>query len=604
MHFARPEYLNLLWGIPLLAVFFAWSVRNRRKALERLVSPALATSLTNEFSRRRAIARAVLELGFFALGVLALARPQWGARLETVRRHGVDVVVALDTSYSMNAEDVPPSRLEKAKSEVRSLIRRLKGDRIGLVVFSGAAVVQCPLTLDYGAANLFLDAVAAGMVPEPGTALAPAITTATSTFSSKERKYKVLVVVTDGEDLEGEVDTAARSAKEQGVVIFTVGVGTPEGRPIPVRDDRGDVVEYRKDPSGQVVLSRLDERTLARVALETGGRYYRATTSEGELEAIYDEVSRLEKKELESKLFQNFEDRFQYPLSIAVALLIARLAMGEKRRRTRIPLAARKFLRASVASDRPRKRRGSLDPMVSKTAFLAFLLLLSVPSARADSAAGRNKEGNRLFSEKSYEEAEKAYLEAQAKAPERPELQYNLGNALVKQKKYEPALQSLRNAISKGSRGLSASAWFNTGNALFETGKYGDAVSAYIESLRLNPADRDAKHNLELARRKLEEQRQKQQPQNQAQNKDQPQSKDQQPQQQKQDEQDRKSDAGSQKDKENPSPADATRTERRDESFSKERALQILDALRNQELAEQRKRAVERQRRKITGKDW
>jgi len=240
--------------------------------------------------------------------------------------------------------------------------------------------------------------------------------------------------------------------------------------------------------------------------------------------------------------------------------------------------------------------------MVSKTAFLALLLLLPVPSVRADSAASRNREGNRLFREKSYEEAEKAYLEARAKAPERPELQYNLGNALVKQKKYEPALQSLRNAISRGGRGLSSSAWFNTGNALFETGKYGDAVSAYIESLRLDPADRDAKHNLELARRKLEEQQQKQQPQNQAQNKDQPQPKDQQPQQQ--DEQDRKSDARSQKDKENPAPADATRGERRDESFSKERALQILDALRNQELAEQRKRAVERQRRKITGKDW
>ena len=596
MHFARPELLNLLWGMPLLGLFFAWSLRRRRKALERLISPSLAGALTAEFSRRRAIARAVLELGFFALAVLALARPQWGARLETVRRHGVDVVVALDTSYSMNAEDVAPSRLEKAKSEVRSLIRRLKGDRIGLVVFSGSAVVQCPLTLDYGAANLFLDAVAAGMVPEPGTALAPAITTATSAFSSKERKYKVLVVVTDGEDLEGEVDTAARSAKEQGVVIFTVGVGTPEGRPIPVRDEKGDVVEYRKDPNGQVVLSRLDERTLARVALETGGRYYRATTSEGELEAIYDEVSRFEKKELESKLFQNFEDRFQYPLSIAVALLIVRLSMSERRRRVRI--------RLGVLEDRSCQLpgRGSLESMVSKTAFLALLLLLPVPSVRADSAASRNREGNRLFREKSYEEAEKAYLEARAKAPERPELQYNLGNALVKQKKYEPALQSLRNAISRGGRGLSSSAWFNTGNALFETGKYGDAVSAYIESLRLDPADRDAKHNLELARRKLEEQQQKQQPQNQAQNKDQPQPKDQQPQQQ--DEQDRKSDARSQKDKENPAPADATRGERRDESFSKERALQILDALRNQELAEQRKRAVERQRRKITGKDW
>jgi Ca-activated chloride channel family protein len=339
MHFARAEYLNLLWGIPILALLLAWSARRRRRALERMISPALAPLLAPEFSRRKAALRAVLLLGFFSAGIVALARPQWGARLETVRRHGVDVIVALDTSFSMNAEDIPPSRLEKAKSEIRGFIRRLRGDRIGLVLFAGSAVVQCPLTLDYGAANLFLDAVNTQIIPEPGTALAAAIKTAASAFSSKERKYKVLLVFTDGEDLEGEVDAAIRQARDQGVVIYTVGVGTPEGRPIPVRDEKGDVVEYRKDSDGQIVLSRLDERTLAEIATGTGGRYYRASTAEGELDAIYDDVGKLEKKELESRLFQNFEDRFQYPLALGLLCLAAELWISERRRPPRAEAA-------------------------------------------------------------------------------------------------------------------------------------------------------------------------------------------------------------------------------------------------------------------------
>ena len=577
MHFARPEYLYLLWGIPVLAAFFAWSMRRRRKALALLISPALERHLVVEFSRARAVARTLLELVFFTTAVVALARPQWGAKLETVRRHGVDIVVALDTSYSMNAEDVSPSRLEKAKSEVRSLIGRLRGDRIGLVVFAGSAVVQCPLTLDYGAANLFLDAVGAGMVPEPGTALAAAITTSTAAFSTRERKYKVLVIVTDGEDLEGDVAEATRRAKEDGVLIFTVGVGTPEGRPIPVRDEKGDVVEYRKDPNGQVVLSRLDERTLAQIALETGGRYYRATTSEGELEAIYDEVSRLEKKELESKLFQNYEDRFQYPLSVAVAAMIGVLAMSERRSRSRV---------------RP-------EAMSSKVALFLLALLLPAAGLRADSAGAKNKEGNRLFKERNYEEAEKAYLQAQAEAPNRPDLQYNLGNALVKQKKYEPGLQSLRNAVAKADRGLRARGWFNSGNALFEMGRYQDAAASYVEALRIDPADRDAKHNLELAQRKLQEQ-QKQKAQSQGEGKDQPRS------DRRDSKQQPKPDRGEPDPKggDKPAGSDAARAKQSDESLSKRRALELLDAVNSQELAEQRKRAAERQRRKITGKDW
>jgi Ca-activated chloride channel homolog len=331
MHFARSEYLQLLWAVPALALFFVFSFRSRRRRLERLISPTLAPQLTREFSRAKAVLRAVLLLGFFTFSVLALARPQWGTRLETVRRRGVDIIVALDTSYSMNAEDVAPTRLGKAKSEIRALIRKLKGDRIGLVSFAGTALVQCPLTLDYGAAALFLDVANTETIPEPGTSLAAAIDVANSAFLAKERKYKILIMVTDGEDLEGQVDEAYEKAREAGIIIYTLGIGTPEGRPIPVRDARGDVVEYHKDPSGQVVISSLDERALARIATATGGRYFRATTTEGELDELYGEISQFEKKELESRLFQNYEDRFQYPLALALLFLAAGLWISEKR---------------------------------------------------------------------------------------------------------------------------------------------------------------------------------------------------------------------------------------------------------------------------------
>jgi len=332
MHFAGSEYLYLLWLIPALGLFFAWSLRNRRRRLERLISPALAPRLTREFSRGKAALRALLLVCGFAFLVLALSRPQWGMKMETVRRRGVDIILALDTSYSMNAEDVAPSRLTKAKAEIRAFLQRLKGDRIGLTNFAGSAFVQCPLTLDYGAIGLFLDVSSTESVPDPGTSLAAAITTANSAFIAKERKYKVLVIVTDGEDLEGQIDSAVYKAREAGVIIYTIGIGTPEGRPIPVRDAKGDVVEYRKDPTGQVVISRLGEKALAQIASRTGGRYFRASTSEGELDDLYGDISQMEKKELESKLYQNFEDRFQYPLVLAIIFLALEAWMSERRK--------------------------------------------------------------------------------------------------------------------------------------------------------------------------------------------------------------------------------------------------------------------------------
>jgi Ca-activated chloride channel homolog len=331
MHIARTEYLNLLWLAAILLACFYYSIYRRRKRLERFLSASMVSRLVLDYSRGKSYLRASLLACFFFLGALALSRPQWGVRTEMVKRTGVDVLLALDISYSMNTEDVSPSRLAKAKAEARGIIGRLRGDRAGLIAFAGSAAVLCPLTLDYGAVSLFLDTANPGSINDPGTSLAAAIRAANGAFIAREKKYKVMVILTDGEDLEGQIEKAAESARESGIIIYTIGIGTPDGKPIPERDAKGDIVEYRKDPSGQVVISRLDERSLAEIASRTSGKYYRASTGEGELDQIYSEISGMEKKELESKLVQNFEDRFQYPLFLAVICLAFELWITERR---------------------------------------------------------------------------------------------------------------------------------------------------------------------------------------------------------------------------------------------------------------------------------
>jgi Ca-activated chloride channel homolog len=561
------------------------------------VSSALIPQLAGEFSRPKAIIRSLLLLGFFVFGMLALARPQWGSRLETVRRRGVDIMAALDTSYSMNTEDVVPSRLAKAKSEIRMLLDRLRGDRFGLTCFAGTATVECPLTLDYGAAGLFLDAVTTEIIPDPGTSLAAAIRTATSGFIAQERKYKVLVLFTDGEDLQGQVDSAVEQAREAGVIIYAMGIGSGQGMPIPVRDEKGDIIEYRKDQSGQVVVSRLDEQSLAKIASLTGGRYFRASASGSEIDDLYKDVSSLEKKELESRLFQNYDDQFQYPLAIAVLLLVLYGTTTDRR----------KPGSGWMNTFRNQKQIRSRADAVVGMLVLVAACFASVAGADAATVASKNKDGNKLFEQGKFRDAEKAYLDAQAEAPGRPELLYNLGNTMIKQKAYDQAVQSLSQAIGKADKGLQQHSWYNAGNALFEAGKYNDAAQAYVQALRLNPADRDAKCNLELTWRRLQQQKQTGSNQKQGQEKADNSS------QHQQSGNDQKQNSGQQKEQQAQSPQNqdnkaanpqSTQADQKNGSFSKERALQILDALQNQELAEQRKLIEHQVRRKATGKDW
>lgn len=331
IQFANEVVLYLLLLIPALIVFFVLVFRWKRRALSRFGNLLLLEQLTPTYSHKRRAWKIVLALAALLFMILALARPQLGTALEEVKRKGVDVIVAIDVSESMNAQDIAPSRLAKARHEVSSLIDKLEGDRIGLIAFAGEAFVQCPLTLDYGAAKIFLDVLGPGLIPTPGTDVAKAIQAAMKSFESTERQYKVLVLITDGEHHGEDVMPAAEEAEREGVVIYTVGIGSAQGVPIPVEAQGGG---FKKSSRDEVVITKLDELTLEKIALQTGGKYYRASSSEAELDRIYDDISGMEKKELASLKFSQFEERFQFVLALAFVLLLIELLISERRRAT------------------------------------------------------------------------------------------------------------------------------------------------------------------------------------------------------------------------------------------------------------------------------
>lgn len=333
LRFADNEFFFLLALVPAIFIFY-WSVfRWKGRAMQRFGNLDLVKKLTQSVSRGRQILKATMIVLALLFIVLALTRPQIGTRLEEVRREGVDIFIALDVSASMLAEDIRPSRLAKAKHEISTFIDLLKGDRVGLVAFAGDAFVQCPLTLDYGAAKTFLEIMDPSLIPEPGTNLGAAISTAMKSFESQERKYKVLVLITDGEDHGKDVLSVAEAADREGVVVYTVGIGSPQGVPIPVYDRLGKK-EFKKDRNGEVILTKLDHLTLEKIALTTSGRYYQSIAGETKLETIYGEISKMEKKELASRKFAQFEDRFQYLLIVAILLLTIEIFIPERRKKT------------------------------------------------------------------------------------------------------------------------------------------------------------------------------------------------------------------------------------------------------------------------------
>jgi Ca-activated chloride channel homolog len=318
--------LVVLGLVPLLVAFLVWAHRRRERDLDAFVAAALLPAVAPERDPRRRTARAaVLVLAVLCLG-LTLGGPMWGFRWEEVRRQGIDLVIAIDTSRSMLATDVKPNRLARAKLAVQDLVAELHGDRVALVAFAGSAFLQCPLTLDYGAFAQSLDAVDVGLIPRGGTALTAAIDASLEAFEGRQGSHQAVVLITDGEDHEGDVKEAAKRAADRGVKIYTVGIGTTDGELIPAESG------YVKDRAGQVVKSRLDEETLKQVAVATGGVYLHAAGPSLGLADLYrDYIDTLEKRAVASALEKRFEQRFQVPLAVAIVLLALEPLLGERR---------------------------------------------------------------------------------------------------------------------------------------------------------------------------------------------------------------------------------------------------------------------------------
>ncbi len=329
--FANKSALILLFGIPVLAIFFLLVEKKKQAILKRFGEIELIQKLMRSRSKGFLILRRTLFVLGYGFLVLALARPQLGTRLEEVKREGIDLVVAIDVSRSMLAEDVAPNRIAKAKLELKTLIERLRGDRIGIVAFAGDAFLACPLTTDYSAALMILDALDIGVIPEQGTAIARAIEIGQKAFTENNQRQHVILLLTDGEDHQGKPIDAAEAANEKGILIYTVGIGSPGGVPIPIYNESGLKTGLLKDREGNVVTTKLDEMTLQRVALATDAKYFPARPGAAELDEILDEIAGMEKSEIESKIFTNYEERYHWALIPAMILIVLSSALPERK---------------------------------------------------------------------------------------------------------------------------------------------------------------------------------------------------------------------------------------------------------------------------------
>jgi Ca-activated chloride channel family protein len=322
----------LIFASALTVIFYIWVMKRRESLMERFADKNMLKLITPGASIARKILKMVLLGTALLLCVFSLARPQWGYEWQEIKRTGLDMLVAIDVSKSMLARDVKPNRLERSKLAVKDLVKKLNGDRIGLIAFAGTAFLQCPLTIDYNGFLLTLDDLNTETIPRPGTSISGAIREAVNTLKGADKKFKVLILITDGEELEGNAMNAASEAAQEGVRIYCVGVGSADGDLIPAVDERGERA-YLADRSGQVVKTRLNEELLKRIAVATGGSYVHATQGDFGLILLYDKViSRLERQELETKMKKNYKERYQMFLGLAVALIFIESLFSERKR--------------------------------------------------------------------------------------------------------------------------------------------------------------------------------------------------------------------------------------------------------------------------------
>jgi Ca-activated chloride channel family protein len=328
IEWGAPQNFFWLWVLPAMAAVFWLSSWRRKRRVQKIGEQALVERLMSSLSFSKRLAKRLLLILAVLLMIVALGQPHFRTKETEVERKGVDVIIAVDVSLSMLAKDITPSRLEKAKLELSGLVDRLKGDRIGVVAFAGDAVIQCPLTFDRNAVKLFLTTIGPNLIPLQGTAIGKALQTSEQAFMNAEKGYKVIILLTDGEDHEGNPLEAAKKSKEAGTRIFTIGIGTSDGGTLP-----GDVGNnFKKDRQGRIVLSKLNDSLLRDIASQTGGVYYRSAKGVVEADAIAREIKKMSQKGYKKDLIIEYEENYQYFLIAAFILLLIQMAISERKR--------------------------------------------------------------------------------------------------------------------------------------------------------------------------------------------------------------------------------------------------------------------------------
>ncbi len=328
--FAHINYLYFLLVIPILIIIFIFSSQIKKKAIKSFGDINIISGLMPNVSVKRPRLKFILLLFALTFLIFGIAGPQFGSKLRKVKREGIEMIFAIDVSNSMMAEDIKPNRLERAKQAISKLIDKLHNDKIGLIVFAGDAYTQLPITTDYSAAKMFLSTVSPAIVPKQGTAIGAAIKLGMNSFSPDNTKSKALIIITDGENHEDNPVAMAEKAKEKGIVVYTIGMGLPKGAPIPVVNRNGQR-DFKTDRNGKIVITKLDEKMLQEIASAGNGIYIRANNSNAGINTLYKKINKMDKTEIESKIYSEYDERFQYPIAIALFLLFVEFIILERK---------------------------------------------------------------------------------------------------------------------------------------------------------------------------------------------------------------------------------------------------------------------------------
>ncbi len=510
MKFAVPQILWLLLLVPPLVVFLMWAWRKKQQLIAQFIQSRLLANLTVGVSLTRQKIRLALLVAAVAGVILALARPQWGFTWEEAKQSGLDIVVAIDTSRSMLAEDINPNRLERAKLAALDLMKICKNDRLGLVAFAGSAFLQCPLTLDEEAFRQSVAVLDVNIMPQGGTALAETIQTAEAAFKDEDQNHKVLVILTDGEDHDGGAVAAAQKAAKKGLKIFTIGIGSPEGELIRLPGEGGRN-NFLKDANGDIVKTRLNDTLLRQISgAGAEGGFYLNLRGTDTIKMLYDRgLAHLPKGQISEKLVRRFHEKFYWPLALAIGFLLLEMFLPDRKR---IP------------------RRGAIVSAASTEALrqaVTLLTLLAAPLAATASPASALRE----YRAAQYDDALKEYQRLSALKPGEARLYYNAGAAAYQAKKYEVAARNFSAAVASTDPNLQQRTFYNLGNTLFRSGAgleetekkieaWEQSVQFYDEALKLQPQDADTKYNRELVLKRLEQLKKQQEQEQQQQSKD------------------------------------------------------------------------------------